>query len=210
MNKKFSNGLAVILPNKRINLFVFFIIVLGIISGSIFLLALNEIDMELVTNQIGTFITNISDNNISNINAFRNSIIGNSIFILLIWILGMSIVGIIVNIFLLYFKGFILGFTLSSFFYIYGYKGLVLGFAYLLPGGIINIIAILIIGVYSVILTSNLWKVIFFRDKGYSLGKFLKKYLFILLISFGLIIASSLSESYLFPAIIKLFIKLFI
>ena len=156
MNKKFSSGLAIILPNKRINLFVFFVIILGIISGTIFLLALNETDKELVINQISSFMSNINNNELNNFNAFKNVLIENIIFIVLIWILGMSIIGIIFNIFFVYLKGFIVGFTLSSFFMIYGYKALIGGVIYLIPSGIINILVTLIIGVYSIILTINL------------------------------------------------------
>lgn len=210
MNKKLSSGLAIILPNKKINIFVFFVIVLGIISGTIFLLAINQNDKELVVNQITNFISNINDNNINNFNAFKNSLLENIIFILIIWILGMSIIGIIFNIFIIYLKGFTLGFTISSFFLIYKYKGLLLGTIYLVPSMIINIIVALIIGVYSIILTTYLWKIIFMKDKSNSLSKFLKKYMLILLTCIILIIISSLCESYLFPALIKLVIKMFI
>ena len=152
MNKKINSGLAIILPNKKINLFVLFIIILGIISGTIFLLALNETDKELVIKQITNFVTNINDNNINNLLAFKNCFIENIIFVLLVWILGMSIIGIIFNIFAIYLKGFILGFTISSFFLIYEYKGLLGGVIYLIPAGIINILITLILGVICIIL----------------------------------------------------------
>lgn len=210
MNKKINSGLAIILPNKRINLFVLFIIILGIISGTIFLLALNETDKQLVINQITNFIANINDNNINNLEAFKNSFIENLIFLLLIWILGMSIIGIIFNMFAIYLKGFMLGFTISSFFLIYEYKGLLGGAIYLIPAGIINILITLIVGVYSIILTIYLWKVIFIKDKTNNIGRFLKKYLLILVICIMLILISSLCESYLIPALFKLFIKVFI
>lgn len=210
MNKKFNSGLAIILPNKKINLFVFFVIVLGIISGTIFLLAINNNDKELVTNQIINFITNVNENNINNFNAFKNSLIENTIFIVIIWILGMSIVGVVFNIFFMYLKGFVLGFTLSSFFYIYQYKGLLLGFIYFVPSMIINIIVTLIVGVYSINLTTYLWKLIFMRDRGNNIKNFLKKYSIILVICLILITISSLCEGYLVPSIIKIFIKLFI
>lgn len=210
MNKKINSGLAIILPNKKINLFVLFIIILGIISGTIFLLALNETDKELVIKQITNFVTNINDNNINNLLAFKNCFIENIIFVLLMWILGMSIIGIIFNIFAIYLKGFILGFTISSFFLIYEYKGLLGGAIYLIPAGIINVLFTLILGVYSIILTIYLWRVIFLKDKTNNMGRFLKKYFLILLICIILITITSICESYLVPALFKLFIKVFI
>lgn len=210
MNKKFSNGLAIILPNRRINFFVLAVILFGIISGTIFLLALNETDKELVVSQITNFLVNIKDNNINNFNAFKNCVFENLIFVFLLWICGMSVVGVIFNVFAVYLKGFMIGFTLSSFFLVYEFKGLLAGFLYLFPAGIIYIIISLIIGVYSIILTIYLWKAIFMKDRSNNTLKFLKKYLFVLLICLVLIGISSLCEAYLFPAIIKLFIKVFI
>lgn len=210
MNKKLNSGLAIILPNKKINLFVFFVVILGFISGTIFLLALNETDKDLVVNQITNFIANVNDNNINNLNALKNAFIENIIYVVIIWLFGMSIIGIIFNIFFMYFKGFILGFSLSSFFLIYKYKGLLAGLIYVFPTSIINILITLIIGVYSIMLTIYLWKIIFMRDKSNDIRKFLKKYLLILLICIVLVIISSLCESYLVPSLFKLFIKLFI
>lgn len=210
MNKKINSGLAIVLPNKKVNLFVIFVIILGIISGSIFLMALNETDKTAVTNQITSFFTNINDNNINNLQAFKNTFIENLIYTITIWILGMSIVGVIFNIFFAYLKGFIIGFSLSSFFFVFKYKGILAGFIYLFPSYIINIIGILIITVYSILFTINLWKIIFLKDKTTNISRFLKKYFLVLIISLLLIAISSLLESYLIPSILKLFIKVFI
>ena len=37
MNKKLNRGLAIIIPDKKVNTFIMFIIILGIISGSLLL-----------------------------------------------------------------------------------------------------------------------------------------------------------------------------
>ena len=203
MNKKFSNGLAIILPNKKTNLFVMFVIILGIISGSIFLMVINENDKSTVINQITTFMKNINDNNINNFNALKSAIIENLIFIILVWILGMSIIGVIFNIFFIYMKGFMIGFSISSFILTYKYKGIIASVIYAFPTSVINIIVALILGSYSIIFTINLWKVIFMKDKNYNTGRFFKKYLLILGITTILVMLSSVTESYLVPSIFK-------
>lgn len=210
LNKKITSGLAIILPNKKINLFVIFIILLGIISGSIFLMILNENDKNLVINQIINFMNNINDNNINNFTALKNALIENGIFIIISWILGMSIIGIIFNIFLVYLKGFVIGFSVSSFFIVYKYKGLLASFIYIFPTYIINIIITLIVGVYSIMFVINLWKLIFTKDRNINIKGFLKKYMLILIISIVLCLVSSVTEAYLIPSIIKLVVKWFI
>ena len=101
MNKKLNRGLAIIIPDKKVNTFIMFIIILGIISGSLFLVVLKDTDHNLVIEKINTFFTNINTNNINNIEAFKNAFIENIIFVILVWILGMSIIGIIINIFMI-------------------------------------------------------------------------------------------------------------
>ena len=210
MNKKLNSGLARILPNKKVNLFVIFIVVLGIISGSLFLMVLNENDKSEVINEISTFMTNINTNNINNLNSFKNSLIEGMILIILSWILGMSIIGVIFNIFFIYMKSFTIGFSISSFILVYKYKGILSSLVYTIPSQLINILIILILGVYTLLFSKYLFKMIFLKDKTVNLGKFFKKYVLVFGICIILCLISSLCEAYLLPSLLKVMIKLFI
>lgn len=210
MNKKLNSGLALILPNKKVNLFVIFIVILGIISGTLFLMVLNENDKSEVINEIGTFMTNINTNNINNLNSFKNSLIEGMILIILSWILGMSIIGVIFNIFFIYMKSFIIGFSISSFILVYKYKGILSSLIYVIPSQLINILIILILGVYTLLFSKYLFKMIFIKDKTVNLGKFFKKYVLVFGICIILCLVSSLCEAYLLPSLLKVIIKLFI
>lgn len=210
MNKKLNSGLALILPNKKVNLFVIFIVILGIISGSLFLMVLNENDKSEVINEISTFMTNINTNNINNLNSFKNSLIEGMILIILSWILGMSIIGVIFNIFFIYMKSFTIGFSISSFILVYKYKGILSSLIYVIPSQLINILIILILGVYTLLFSKYLFKMIFLKDKTVNLGKFFKKYVLVFGICIILCVISSLCEAYLLPSLLKVMIKLFI
>lgn len=210
MNKKLNSGLALILPNKKVNLFVIFIVILGIISGSLFLMVLNENDKSEVINEISTFMTNINTNNINNLNSFKNSLIEGMILIILSWILGMSIIGVIFNIFFIYMKSFTIGFSISSFILVYKYKGILSSLVYTVPSQLINILIILILGVYTLLFSKYLFKMIFLKDKTVNLGKFFKKYVLVFGICILLCLMSALCEAYLLPSLLKVMIKLFI
>jgi stage II sporulation protein M len=210
MNKKLNSGLALILPNKKVNLFVIFIVILGIISGSLFLMVLNENDKSEVINEISTFMANINTNNINNLNSFKNSLIEGMILIILSWILGMSIIGVIFNIFFIYMKSFTIGFSISSFILVYKYKGILSSLIYVIPSQLINILIILILGVYTLLFSKYLFKMIFLKDKTVNLGKFFKKYVLVFGICIILCVISSLCEAYLLPSLLKVIIKLFI
>ena len=210
MNNKFNRGLALILPHKKVNLFVIFIIGLGIISGSLFSVIISDNDKSLVVSKITDYIALINNSQINNLDIFKNILIENTIFIILIWILGMSIIGLLINIFLVYMRSFIVSFTISSFILAYKYKGLILSLIYVLPSGIFTLLLYLILGVYSILFSLNLWKLIFIHDKSIDMKKNLKKYFLILIISLLLGSVISVFSSYVTTSLIKVFIKLFI
>ena len=140
MNVKLKKIISTIIPNKKINYFIFFIITLGIISGAIFMVLINENDKITVVNQINNFIDNINSNNIDSVQALKNSFFTNFTYIILIWILGMSIIGILFNIFFIYIKGFVIGFSISSLIYVYGVKGILASFIYIFPHQLLNLL----------------------------------------------------------------------
>ena len=203
--KKRNELKKIILPNQKINIFITSTMLLGIISGSIFLTMLNKTDKENIISRIQSFFELISKGNINSGLALKNSLIINYLFIGLIWILGLSMIGIIINILLTYIKGFITGFSIASIFLTYSYKGIPASFIYLIFSQIINIIIIIILSIYSIMFSYNLLKIII-NKKGKLI---LKKYIIILMLLVILSFISSLSEAYLFPRVLKLIIKIY-
>lgn len=210
MTKKINSIKSIILPNKKINIFAICILLFGVISGAIFVNIIGLNDKNLVLDKIKLFIENINNGSLDSISLLKNSISINLIYVFIIWILGMTMIGLIFNIFLLFFKGFIFSFTISSFILTYHYKGIILSLIYLLFGQLFNIIIIFTLSIYSVSFSIELLKAIFKDNNSNSIKKSLKKYLYILIISLVISIISALFESFILPAIIKLFIKLFI
>ena len=211
MKKNMKNKtklIDLILPNKKINIFIITIMLLGVISGSIFLMMSNESDKASVITQIGTFFKNISTSSIDNGLALKNSLIINYLFVVIIWILGLSMIGIIINIFLTYIKGFLVGFSISSIFLTYKTKGILAVLLYTFPIQIINIIVVIILSIYSIMFSLNLLEII--NSKNNKTRLMLKKYFIILMLCIVLSFISSLFEVYLFPNLLKLVVKYYI
>ncbi len=198
----------IILPSKKINFFVVTVLILGLISGSIFLITLNSTDKANTILQIQTFFNNVSKNNINNGQALKNSLIINYTFIGVIWILGLTIIGVLFNIFLNYIKGFIIGFSISSIIATYKTKGLLAALLYVFPSQVFNVIIISVLTIYSIMFSSNLLKVVTSKKNNNKL--MLKKYTIILIFSIILSFISSLAEVYLFPNILKIIISLYV
>ncbi len=199
--KKKKKLIELIFPNKKTNYFATTTLLLGVISGSIFLTTLNKTDKNNVILKIQSFISNINNNTINNVQALKNSLIINYTFVIIIWILGLTIIGILFNIFLTYIKGFITGFSISSILITYKYKGIIASILYLFPSTILNIIVVLTLTIYSISFSRSLLSIIINKKSNKKL--ILKQYVVILIICIILSFISSLLEVYLFPYLLK-------
>ena len=197
-----------ILPNKKLNYFAGMIILLGVLSGSIFLMLSSATDKNNVIKQIEVFFTNISKDNINSGLAFKNSIIINYLFIFFIWLFGLSMVGVFFNIFIAYLKGFLVGFSISSLFLTYQVKGFLGVIFYTFPSQILNLLVVYLLTIYSLMFSSHLFKIVLSK-KGNN-RRMLKKYLIILMFCIILSFLSSVLEVYVFPKILKMFISVYI
>jgi len=210
MINKYTRIKNIIFPSKKINLTVIIILFLGVTSGAIFANIIDLNDKKLVFDKIQLFISNINNQSINSIQVFKNSILTNLLYSFIIWILGLTIIGVLINIFLLYLKGFISGFSLSVFIMTYSYKGIILSILYTIFGQLLNLIVIMILTIYSIMFTTNFIKQIVKSKQNINIPKYFKNYTIIFLITIIITLISSISETFLFPALIKIIIKLFI
>ena len=209
MKHRFDSILSTILPNKKLNLFIIIITIIGITTGALYANMIGINDQNLVIDKIKLFIDNINTNSLNNIGILKNSISINLIYIISLWILGFTLIGIILVIFILFIKSFIIGFSLSSFIITYKYKGIILSTLYLLFGQLLNIFIIIILSIYSIHFTKILYD-LRFKNNNKDTKKILKNYFIIMVFSIIISMISSLSESFLLPSLIKLLIKIFI
>lgn len=206
---KRNNIFKLIIPNTRTNIIAFSIFIIGIITGSIFIMVINTNDKSLVVEHITKFFSNVNSSNYSYLDSLKNMLSLNYFYVIVIWVLGLSILGILVNIFLTYLKGFIIGFTTSSLIITYGFKSILAVILYIIPHTLINSLVIIILTIYSITFSRYLLIQIF-QKKDMKTKNFMKKYLIILLIAVALTLVSSISEVYLFPFLLKLIIKLYV
>lgn len=206
---KRNNIFKLIIPNTRTNIIAFSVFIIGITTGSIFIMLINTNDKSLIVEHITKFFENVNSSNYSYLDSLKNILSLNYFYVIVIWILGLSILGILVNMFLTYLKGFIIGFTTSSLIITYGFKSILAVILYIIPHTLINSLVIIILTIYSITFSRYLLIQIF-QKKDMKTKNFMKKYLIILLIAISLTLISSISEVYLFPFLLKLIIKLYV
>ena len=193
--------------NKKLLYCITIISIIGIIAGALFITILNSVDKETVNNSLETFINNVSNNELNYSLSLRSNLISNFIFIFVVWILGMTIVGIPIIIFMYFIKTFILGFSLSAIIYKYGTKGIIYSFLYVFPHNILNLFIFAILLIHSLIYSFKLSKKLA-EDENVNYKKNINKHKYVLLLSVIGVLLTSLYATYIMPYIFKIVLNL--
>ncbi len=194
-----------LLLQKRKYLFLLIIMLIGFISGILFLFFISREDTSLLSKELNTFFSNIKNNELNFTNTLINSISSNMLSLVIIWLLGISIIGIPFILFFLFFKSFVLGFSIISILSNYGFKGILLSISYIFPHQLIYLIIWLLLTYYAFSFSIKLVKILFFK-KNINIREYFLKYLKIGGISLVTLIICSLFETYITPHFINLFI----
>ena len=193
---------------KKKYVFLLVIIIIGTIAGIMFSNVLSDSDEKIVMLKITDYFNNLKDDvKIDYFNNLLNSLKNNYIYLIFIWVFGLSIIGLILNNFILFFKSFIMGFIIGSIINIYLYNGIILSILYVFPALIINIMVYGILVYYANNISIKLFDLIFLK-KDIKINAYVKRYSKLLLLSSIIIFISSILETYLTPFLIKLFIFL--
>ena len=172
------------------------------IIGILFYLYLNSEDKQVINKSIEDyFILNKSYNYLNNL---KNSILNNTGNNIIIWLLGISVIGIFIIIFIIFSETFSIGFTIASIMGKYKLKGILGIISYLLPSRIIYIFMLFIISYFAIRFSINLIKFLILK-KELDLHSFLRRYVKILIICIIIGIVCSLLEVFINPFMIKLF-----
>jgi len=193
--------------DKRYVLFCLILVILGIVCGSLFIVILNSSDKSLVIEYIETFIDTIKNNNFNYIDTLKNTLIINYLIIIIISILGFTYFLAPLNILILFYKSFVIGFSLSSFMLVYKIKGLLLSIIYIFPHLIINILLFSLLIAFTLKLSIKMINSII-KKKDVNMRVYFNKYLYTGLFIFIVLTISSLYESFVSPYLLKLVVNI--
>lgn len=196
-----------LLNQKKRYLFLLILTIVGIIAGIIFTTILSEIDKNLVKEQLASFFNQIKTGNIHYTKGLINSITSNILYCVGIWLLGISLIGLPIILFLHFMKGFTVGFIIGSIIANYHLLGLIGIVTYLFPHHILNLLLSIFLTFYAISFGTKLFSYLFLKKEINFKGA-MRKYLQILIISLTGFLLSSLFEIYLSPFLIKVFTNL--
>lgn len=191
------------LIDKRIIIINAALLILGLISGIIFLIFTSPLDKLIVKEEITDFFTQINNGASTSLYNLFISFKYNIIYIFIITI--SSIIYLFTPLILLinFYKGFLIGFLLSSIVLTYKIKGIFLALLILIPHHLI--ICILLI-IYSGIMLRFSYKLMkaTYNGESINLKTFIKKIGILFLSATLVCLLASILEVYLNPLIIRL------
>lgn len=204
-NKKTINNLKLKLTSKNLFIFLISLSVVTVILGIIFYLLLSSNDKETVNNSLESYFT--LKNDYDYLRLLKEKLLNNTYNIFLIWVLGISVIGIPLVIFIYFAELFSVGFTLASIFSVYKIKGLFASFCYLFPSKVCYLIVIFFLTFFAIKISYKLIKQCFLKEE-ISIKKEINRYLRILIIAFLAIIGISMLTVFIEPLFIKFFTTL--
>lgn len=177
--------------------------IIGIIIGGLFLLFLNDASLEIMKNSINTYFSNIKNNSVDYSNNFIVGLINSFSIGIIIWLLGISMVGLILIIFMFGIKCFMMSISFFSIIHLYGFNGILLSIIYIIPY-LINIIILFILSYYAISFSILIFKY-FFRGVDYNRKVIIKRYFKILGLCLIGFLITTLIDVFLVPKILLLF-----
>jgi stage II sporulation protein M len=190
--------------HSSIFLFIVVLFFMGVIFGAIVVNSMSFTQKEDLFYYLSQFFGQISEEKVAeNKDLFLQSFFHNSKFIGLIWILGISIIGLPVILILLFVKGMVVGFTVGFLVSQMKWKGFTLAIASILPQNLIIIPVFIIMAALSVIFSIKMIKRQFMKTYSQPIIPLFKGYILALIAAVVFISAASGIEAYLSPVLMK-------
>lgn len=185
-------------------LFLFAIMIVGLMIGLIFPMVLSNENQELLKTSISTFFNNVMNHEINYQNGLQNALLSNTLFLIGVWLLGISVIGLPIVVFLLFYKSFVFGFSISSILSVYGIKGFPAMITYIFPGTVLSLITTLLLSFYSISFSIKLFRYLFLKEN-LNFKKIMSKYIKIFAICLVSYLIVSLLDVYFSPIFMNLF-----
>lgn len=193
--------------NKNLFVFLLVLVIVGLAAGAVFSSILSSNDKNMVGEYLNNFFINVKNNQLNYNVSLINTLFFNLGFSLIIWLLGISVIGFIFILVFLFIKAFMLGFSIGSIILNFRFKGVLLALGYIIPHQVINILIYILISSYALIVSYRLISS-FKGKKTFDFKSIMNQYFYILTFSLIILLFTSLYEVYIVPKIMKLFVIL--
>lgn len=193
------------LIDKRIIKTLVIVFVLGFIGGILFLILTNKLDKLIIKNEIEEYFNLYKDNKIIGLDNLINSFKNNITYITIILVSNIVFVLCPLTYFVNFYKGFLIGFLMSSIILTFKFKGIFYSLLVLIPH---QLLMNLLIIIYSSIMIKFAFKLFnaYKNKENINIRLFTEKILILFMGALFITLISSLLEIYLNSIIMRLVI----
>lgn len=193
------------LIDKRIIKTLVIVFVLGFIGGILFLILTNKLDKLIIKNEIEEYFNLFKDNKIIGLDNLINSFKNNITYITIILVSNIVFVLCPLTYFVNFYKGFLIGFLMSSIILTFKLKGIFYSLLVLIPH---QLLMNLLIIIYSSIMIKFAFKLFnaYKNKENINIRLFTEKILILFMGALFITLISSLLEIYLNSFIMRLVI----
>lgn len=196
---------------RRYSLFLLLILVsliVGIIAGSIAVKVLSYQQKEELVNYLGNFSGEVEKLIVNREILFKELILSNLKFVFVLWLLGLSLIGIIFIPVIIFFRGFILGFTVGFLVDEMFFKGLLLAVIAIFPQNLFIVPALLLASLFCLVFAFKLIvRILGKKNYRYNSSTLVINYSLLMSMSALLLVVAAVIETYLTPLLISIFSK---
>lgn len=182
-------------------IFVFVLFLMGVIFGAIIVNSMTITQKEDLYYYLSKFFGQLSDGkHAGSSEMFWQAVFHDVKYLGLMWILGISVIGLPVIFIMVFLKGIVVGFTVGFLVNQMGMNGFFLSFISVLPQNIVLIPAYLIMGTCSIAFSLKLIRQLFVKRSLHDAPiQWFGRYAFVLILIVFFSVIASLLEAYVSP-----------
>ncbi|WP_071460035.1 stage II sporulation protein M [Bacillus massilinigeriensis] len=192
---------------SSIYLFVIVLFLMGVIFGAVIVNSLSFEQKEDLFYYLSEFFGQASAGKVAETkDLFLQSFMHNSKFIGLIWLLGISIIGLPIILVMLFLKGMVVGFTVGFLVNQMGWHGFLLSFVSILPQNLVIIPVYIVTAALSTIFSLKMIKNQFMKKLNQPVLPMFMRYMGVFLLAVVFLAAAAGIEASFPPALLKVVI----
>ena len=190
--------------HSSIYLFISVLFLMGVIFGAIVVNSLNPIQKEDLFFYLSRFFGEVSEGTYANsTDMFKQSFLHNLKYVGLMWILGISIIGLPIILILLFLKGVVVGFTVGFLVNQMGWSGFLLSFVSVLPQNLLIIPTFIVVGTVAVAFSLKMIRQQFMKRMNEPILQLLTRYSLLMVVVSFVILTASAVEAFASPVLMK-------
>ncbi|MBM7693188.1 stage II sporulation protein M [Peribacillus deserti] len=190
--------------HSSLYLFITILFLMGVIFGAIVVNSLSFSQKEDLFYYLSQFFGQVKQGRVDTIDGiFWQTVNHNVKYVGLIWILGISIIGLPIILILLFLKGMVVGFTVGFLVNQMGFNGFLLAFVSIFPQNIIIVPVFILITTLALSLSIKIIRRLFMKQLRDPLKPVIVKYFLSFACAVAVLLAAGAVETYLSPQLMK-------